>query len=280
MMKFFIKSFLLRLFSYYRSVSCARGGAMMIILIGIALFAALMYTVSRNMEGGSTTNVMSQSEARLAAASIIDYGRKLDAAFASRLNAGCSISNITFHLNNGAFAPTGVPNAYVNAASTTDCGIFESAGSNLTQVLPRTNWLDSTYAAEIYFGKWSFVSGVCVKNVGLGTSSSSCSNATKDEELVAILPFLTKEICREINVQLGIPETASDVPTDDNFCRDPARYFTGTLPESAANRVIGDSGTSFSGRHIGCYKMTNTHASCTGSLAPAVYEFYQVLVVQ
>ena len=103
------------------------GNVFMFIMLGIALFAALMFTFSRGAhEGGGR---LSKKQAEMAAMDIIAYANKLERAVARVQQKGISENDISF---DNAFV-----SGYDNASCTTNtCKVFSTGGGNITYQRP------------------------------------------------------------------------------------------------------------------------------------------------
>jgi hypothetical protein len=228
-----------------------KGNAFLIVLLGIALFAGLSFTVIRSMRGDNTTRI-STRDIQLAITEIMDYGQKLERAANRIRRKGISENDISFQTQ----ALTG----YLNAGCAEDgCKVFTPLGGALTYTKPRAEWLDARHEAESHFGDWLFTGGPCIPGVGSGETAPCAAETTG--ELFAVLPYVKKEICLALNDRMGISNPGNDAPENNSpLWSDP---FTGSY---ATTRNI--SVTQVEGKYAGCLR---------GQSNPGYY-FYQVLI--
>ena len=208
------------------------GNVLFLILIGVALFAALQYAMSR----GSQVNMTGDKERNsLAADQIIRYGMELQQAVEMIMANGYSENELSFeHVDLNA----GYANS--NAADATE--IFSIAGGGATYQSPKTSW--QTSAAE-----WFFTGQSCVPQ--LGDYDDDCVN-NGNPELVAFLPNVTQGICAMINRKSGIGDVT---PQDSSNAWTHNAYFSGSFTDAEA---VADGATnSFSGKKIGCFRGGN-----------------------
>ncbi|MEM7618124.1 MAG: hypothetical protein AAF244_01945 [Pseudomonadota bacterium] len=157
-----------------KNISSQSGNIFMIILIGVLLFAALLYTFSRSLQTG-TSNISAQ-QAEIAAQEMLNYARMLDNAVSRVRQYGCSENEISFENDEQ-------PSRYnnLNAPSDNSCHIFDQNGGGV-------EWQDLQYG-EIFIDD-----GNCITDVGRGTS---CTSA--DAELLLYVIDIDAPICLEIN---------------------------------------------------------------------------------
>lgn len=175
------------------------GNVFMFILLGIVLFAALGFVVSRGMRT-ETTTAMSQRQAELAAVDILDYAQKIERAVSKLLARGISENDIDFTNNVVAGYPHTpvLPNAN---------RVFDTTGGNVSWRNPEDLANDGS--------PWLFTGETCIPDVGNGGAGCS-SDSVKNEELLAVLPNLDTNVCDEINKRLSIAAlpVGGDVSTD------------------------------------------------------------------
>lgn len=158
-----------------------RGNVLIYILIAIVLFAALSYSVSQMMRGGSATGI-GEETSKLHATEVFNYGRIIRQAVQSlKISNGCQDSEISFE--------TEALPGYVNGTNTS-CQIFHRDGGDVNYF--RTN-------QRISVSDWVFTGANNVAGVG-----------TTEPDLVAILPNITLTACNAINAETGIPSVGAD----------------------------------------------------------------------
>lgn len=167
-----------------------RGNVFVIILIGIVLFAALSYSVSRGVQNESTSG-LSKRQAALAASDILSYAQQVERAVNRLRRQGCSENEIS------AENPSGLS---VNANSPIDesCHIFSPNGGRVEWSLPPIGAVNDTANAF-----WRFSSHSQVR-------SATPSGAS---DLVLYVPDLTAQVCEKINQTNDI----SGIPIEGGF---------------------------------------------------------------
>lgn len=215
-----------------------RGNVFAIILIGVVLFAALIFVVSRGLDTGATR--LTSSQARNFATDIITYSGQVERAVASVIENGVSETDISFE--------NGIVAGYTHAPAATDREkIFgTSDGGGMTWKSPLSGQTPSSS------NKWLITGGVVVT----GQDSNSLS------DLIITLPVAV-EVCTEINRQLNV---GIDLTSDQGTVT--GAKFTGTYTDNAA--VLVAPGT---GIISGCFKGLITDGAQAGE-----YTFYRVLI--
>ena len=117
-----------------------RGSAIVWILIMVALFAALTYTMSEGSRTGESQ--LGDQQAGLAATEILDYGRNIKNAVQQLLINGCSDTEISFEND--------VVAGYTNANAPTDksCHVFHPNGGGMRYQGPNEDWLRTSDSAK------------------------------------------------------------------------------------------------------------------------------------
>lgn len=175
-----------------------RGNVFFIILIGIVMFAALMFTFSRGVRQG--TESMSGREAELAASDIVAYGQQIQRAVERILSRSISEEDLSF--------ANAVDTSYTNP----DCGdnrclVFHPEGGAAT-------WKQPPDGAEgIYFFGPNRVGSADNATKNIGTSA---------RDLVIMLPVNT-QLCEAINAitnKLPLWASAAAVNSTTRFIGD------------------------------------------------------------
>lgn len=220
------------------------GNVFVFVLIGLVLFAALMFTFMRSSQQG--TGNLSAQQAKVVAGDILAYAQQMEQTV-SRLRAK-RISESSLDFEN----PT--VGGYANGGCADDtCEVFDPAGGRLV-------W-QSPPASSNNGGEW-VISGALRIN-GVGTSGGVATAS----ELLLVLPNVDLDVCLELNNRLGVtnPSNAPPVAAADT---DYSTIFTGSF-------AFGDILTSAQtdGKSAACFEGNGTPASDT-------YHFYQVLVAR
>ncbi len=229
------------------------GSILFYILIGIVLFAALSFTMSRINRGGS--NFAGAEQLGLRAGEILDYARSLRTAAQTLQAAGIPDTLISFENPQEA--------GYTNASCAKDsCKIFERGGGGLSYTDPLVMWLDESRSASPNFGHWLFSGLNAVTDIGTdGAGNSSV-------ELLAILPWIKKDLCVKLNDLLGVTNPGGDPPQDPGTAEVSGK-FTGAY---SLSRTIGGA-AEIDGQRAACFE--------GGGAPPAgTYHFFQVLLAR
>ena len=222
------------------------GSVLWIVLICIALFAALIFVMTRS----NKYDTGSSEKAALDAQQITSYADKINGTVQTLMSQNhCLASQISFA------NPT--MSGYTNGANPL-CQVFAQTGGGggMSFQTPPAEAVDNaaaTAASSTLAGNYIFEGNVCVTNAG--TSCTSGGTA-----LVFFMPWVTEEVCAQIN---QITSNSTTIPT----VADPAfngTKFTGTFAGTYTITTSGTTNTS------GCFHTTTTPG--TG------YHYYSVLV--
>ena len=162
----------------------------MIVLMGIVLFAALSYAVTKSMRGGGDFGNSEKSS--IMASDILTYSNSVaNTVKALMATNGCTDTTISFE------NPT--VSGYANSLSPTDksCNVFDTAGGGLTWQLPNLAALDKTKSAGTNYDNWHVSRNTRVNGAG------ASDTAPGGNDLIMIAPYLTKDVCLSINKSLG-----------------------------------------------------------------------------
>lgn len=234
------------------------GSALLWILIGVALFAALGFAVTRGMRGGGE-GIIATEVARTRATDIVQYGNSLrDAVQALRIE-GVAPAGISFE--------TALLVGYANTACTeAACKVFDTGGG-LGYRTPVEAWLDAGQSAQPLFGQWYFAANVCVEDIG-GGGAGCDSDGSDNEDLVAFLPWVRREVCIEINEKLGVANPGGVPPVEvGNAWPAGGTKFTGAFADGVVLEQTAQTAGCFAG---------NGAASPPGG----AYAFFQVLMAR
>lgn len=199
------------------------GNAIVFILIGIALFAALAATFMRGSQQGQGN--LTTQQAKLIATQLISHGRSLEQGINKMRQKGCSETQIS--VSGGYFA------AYseANAPSDYSCHLFRPEGGGAT----------SLTTAELPPTKNNDASSFRYRITALNQIQTTPS--TKSDLIVHI--SVNDAICKSINVILGFGDT---IPDDPNGVA--SVPFSGLYYDSAPASVSAPAGTA------GCVHVT------------------------
>jgi hypothetical protein len=223
-----------------------RGNIFLMVIIGIVLFSALMFTLSRGMNE-SPSNV-SGKQARLTAADMISYTQQVSRAVDRLRRAGISESDISFKHDD-------LP-GHDNTACTDDaCMVFKKDGGGVDYKTAPPGWPG--------FIHWTFNGHNQVEGVGEDCANASCA------ELMMIQHGLTRELCVEINDRLGVENPSGIPPAEPNIATGAATRYTGSF-DSGGGEVLGDDAAELAG----------AGAACLNEGGSADYYFYAVLIAR
>lgn len=225
------------------------GSALIYILVAIVLFAALGVAVSRINSGATPGN---SESLQLQASEILQFSQAVRTAVQDISVNGVTETQISFE---NAIA-AGYPNA---GCATESCKIFAGSGGGLSYVKPQEQWLDSSHSAGANYGDWVFSGNNAV--TGVGTDGGSDTSV----ELLAILPYMKKDLCVKINAMLNIANPGGNPPQDDDTT-DVTDKFTGTYTGS----VVMGGNAQIPGQRAACVQDS-------GAPATAPYHFFRVL---
>lgn len=237
-----------------RSRSPEKGSALFLILVGVALFAALSYTVADMMRTGNP-NMITEEKARLFAEEMLGYARSMrQAAQSVRISNGCQDLQISFE--------TPALTGYAHSPATADgCMIFNEAGGAINYLPPVHEWLDDAVTSPLH-GQWFFGANNCFPGTGSATAGCDSDNVN-NEAIAAALPHVRKEVCLQANKLLGITNPNNDAPVLTITGTYAPVKFTGTQSDGASLNT--------GGRMVGCFKSD-------GTLPANTYHFYQILL--
>lgn len=181
------------------------GNVFLIILIGIAMFAALMFTFSRGIQQG--TEGMTGREAELAASDIVSYGQQVQRGVERVISRGVSETDVSF--------ANSVDTNYVNLnCSDNKCLVFHPEGGAVTWKAPPQG---VNYTSAAYFigpNRVGSADGVII-NVG-----------SAERDLVIMLP-VSEHICTAINGLTSKLDTWANGSAANATARFTGNYATG-----------------------------------------------------
>jgi hypothetical protein len=186
------------------------GNVFILILVGIVLFAALSFTISRAMRS-ETTDKLSGQKAALAATDILNYAQKLEQGINKLRQKNISENDISFESpQDMAYAHTPVVTA--------DKQLFNLSGGAVNWQNPPPNVNDGS--------AWLFTGETCLADLGTGATGCDTDTDTSNEELIAVLPNLVTSVCTEINNRLNLAATPADTGGGASTAK-----FTGTFDD-------------------------------------------------
>lgn len=218
------------------------GNVLFIILIAVAIFASLSYTVGNMMRGGNAEKVRDE-KIGLYVDEVTDYARQIKQAVQNlRISNGCDPEEISFTRQSG--------DLYEHSTPVSDsCKVFHVSGAGIGAATP---------SAEITSYEYFFTGSLGVSGVGSDTQA----------ELTMILRDVDSSFCGQINANRGMGAPAVDDSANANFYTVP---FTGTyLISGAIGSTIAGGSAIYDNNLIGCFREDNASGG--------EYFFYSVLV--
>lgn len=176
-----------------------RGNALFLVLLGVALFAALSYTITDI--GRSSSGDVSRERVGLLADEILLYAKQLERSVQMILANGYSEQDISFkHADLDAAYDHGGPEG---------AEVFNISGGGMRyKTFPQATSEDWIFTAEnqvMGLGDFSEISGQHCPSGDF----SECS------ELVAILLDIPLNLCLELNSKVGVSEASEGSPPED-----------------------------------------------------------------
>lgn len=247
------------------------GSVIIWILIMVALFAALNYTVSKNSRSG--TSVMTGKQAELAASEILDYASAIKRAVQELQINGCADTEISFENN----VVAGYTNA--NAPSDNSCHIFHPNGGGLQYVEPNRDWLDNDQSSQTYFNEWYTTPSIWIVGIGTDGSGSFCNGGAADgscRELLTGVPYVSQQVCMALNKKLGWGKDNQGSPIKDSgigYGHGLHARFSGSYGSGNQMGTANPGTDNFSSIYSGCIE---------GDIEPAAgtYHFFHVLIAR
>lgn len=210
------------------------GNVFVIIILGVVLFGALMFVASRGMN--ESPQSISGKRARVVASEVLDTAQTLERGVGRLLSHGISENDLSFE--NARVA------GYAHAGCASGaCRVFDLKGGAI-------GW--PAVPADANDGSvWLFTGQTCIADVGQGGTGCS-TDGVSNEELVAVLPNLKKDVCVEINDRLGISGIPVNAGTGYSTTQFVGSFSDGTLPDGMDGRAAGcfDGGAAQSGYHF------------------------------
>lgn len=205
--------------------SSERGNAVIFILLGIALFAALAYTFMRGAQQGQGN--LTAGQTRLLAQEMINEANNIQRAVNRLLSRGCSENDLNFYTVENPLPLN--PDAPVDGR----CDIFGSTGGGLTINMFEGHVLNIQPSSQVH------VTGT----------------ATTAGDLSYYYRGVSDQLCIELNRQLGLDD-AGTIPEDASNVVGGA--FVGTYYAAGfAEDPINDEDPRTLNRTAGCVKMTS-----------------------
>lgn len=207
------------------------GNVFLVILLGVALFGALAFVISRGMRS-ETTTAMSDRQAELIAVDVMSYAQRIERAVNNLRKKPVSENDIDFE--------NAVEAGYNHTPPGDDENKIFGAGGKVTWQKPPEKANDGS--------PWHFTGRTCVADIGTGTTGCASDN-TSNEELLAILPNINVKVCEIIDRKLGMNSIPSDVANSYS-----SNKFQGTYNDGKEiNLNLGEKHTAACYENSGAY---------------------------
>jgi hypothetical protein len=238
------------------------GNALFLILIAVALFAFLSYTVSQSTRSNEGSG--REENTSLRASEIMQYGTYMAQAVMRMTFRGVSADNLCFDADGWEHN-----DYYYSACDEPKNQIFSSlpdaGGVSLSKQPQGAN--DGS--------PWYIPANVCVVGVGVSVEDDCNSDGTGDsEDLVLVLPNISKTVCMEINKVLDIANPNGNPPKAGGNMFDSGQpYFTGSFADGGRIDSAGTDPSILRGHSFGCVEGNGTPPEGT-------YLYYHVLMAR
>lgn len=193
------------------------GNVLFLILMGIILFSALAMAMRQGMRGGPER--LSQSRVDTLADDVLMTAASYEKAVQRLLSKGNSENRISFTRVSG--------DGYeLSPASSASEQVFNINGGGAQYLDPAKDALDSNQSALANYGVWVFTSTMNLEGMGKDASDAP------SKDLLAILPFVRKDICIAINKRMGITNPSGNPPVEGSnmgYSKYTGSFLTGSL---------------------------------------------------
>lgn len=215
-----------------------QGNVLFLILIAVALFAALSYAVTQSTGLGSGT--AEREKSLLSGASMTQYPTSLKTHIIRMILGGSDVSEIYFD----------PPADFSNMSDLTKAVFHPTGGGAVYQQAPEDLMTSGNQ------GRWYFNARFEAPQIG--------TDGAGGNDVIAFLPGIDQNICREVNKEFSIPFNGSctsndgvvpDVDsrvTEENF---KYNFVEGEIFPNTPQETITNSGCSsvFDGQRSGCF---------------------------
>ncbi len=221
-----------------------RGNVFIFILLGLVLFAALSFTVSRGFRS-DTTSQMTDRQAELTSSDLLDFAQQVERTVSRLRRNGCSENQISFQRDvnrDGNITDNSADHYNANAPADKTCHVYVAEGGGLTyRSVDNYNFVGSGDNA--------------IDGVG-------CNGNATCTEMTLASRNIDPTLCAAINRKLGI----TGIPTDANGASG-FGAFDGNFKDFGD---VGDSDANLTGNETACYLDSDDN----------MHIFYSVLIVR
>lgn len=231
------------------------GNVFFLVLLGIALFVAFTWAVTQS---SSKSGSLNPDLDKVAASQIVGYGESLKTTIDTLRGQGVGEGQISFANN----TVTG----YGTVGANPSAEVFNISGGGMTYEKPNGQWIDPLYEST---REWGFYGRNAVRDVGTPIGAE-CEDVACNE-LIALLGYIRKSICIQINNNLGVTNPNGVPPR----AATPLAYtkFTGTYGVTKPITDNNSANSYLAGRTAACVEGGGTPDTGT-------YHYYQVLIAR
>lgn len=238
------------------------GNVLFLILIAVALFGALTYAVTQSNRSGR--GGLERESLGILHTQITQFPLSVRTAIIRITSIATGASEtVSFewpgwgHTAYDPFTPQ--PDYHK---------VFFPDGGAIPFQKPTEKMLDSSQISQPGWGTWLFTGSTCIPGIGIGTDAS-CAGDHDSLDLIAVVPYIRLDLCRYINLKLGINAANGGSPPVD------MGNAWGANPEFDGRYMNGeallDSGNMLYQRESGCFEGGGTPPSGT-------YHYYMTLI--
>lgn len=239
--------------------SDASGNVLFLILIAVVLFGALSYAISRGTRSGE--GGMTKENVKIKASQIVQYGTYMASSVQRMFQLGMPATDFCFDADGWGH------DDYDHAAcSRPQTHVYSAGGVSWSKPVPGIN--DGS--------DWYIPANVCVAGVGVyGGDDCDNDNSGDSEDLVLILPNITRDTCLELNNRLGIENTDGEPPKAGGSLFDSGMSkFEGTYADGTVINSNGSNPATLRRQSYGCVE--------SGGPTPpeGTYHYFHVLLAR
>lgn len=223
-----------------------QGNVFIIILVAIALFAALSFTVMRS-DNSKSENLLNDRKAELAASEIMEYAQSItNGVVRVRNRNSCTDDMISFEP-----PPFNGTTAYNNTKAPSDktCHIFHPQGGAVAHRTFPKAWSTNDALSVL---TPVFTGSSCIPSVGTGDAASCMGNTQpSDSELLMIIDELSPNLCAAINKNLNTHSGTVSIHPDKT-------PFNGTYTDVVNGMTnLTHMGNHYTGVESACWSLVN-----------------------
>ena len=228
------------------------GSIFFYILLGVVLFGALAFTMSRGMRSQST-EALTKRQIEIAASELLGDAQTLERGVDRLRQNSISESDLCFahdsisNINKTAYET-------ISACGSDENKLYRPEGGGVSFFPVPADWLESVHTTHQGYGEWIFSNENAVAGLGSGALNTASS-----VELIAHVNHLKEAVCAAINKELGI----TGIP-DNVGAFDPTAPVSGSFSSGGQINVA-----ALSGKKAGCFQNSAQWNS---------YIFYTVLI--